>query len=162
MVLLLDEPFMGLDPPTVASLSPLLHAMAEQASPRLVLSARPQDPLPEWITHLIYLRTDCQVAAMGHKETVIDWLGAYVRGVRSGRQTEDEKMPVRALGEMGRVLTPGGVEGRGFDESAQQVQVQMPSKDVLVADHEPLREALWKCQAARCGTVTEPSSAIGQ
>lgn len=77
-VLLLDEPFMGLDPPTVASLSPLLHGMAARASPRLVLSARPQDPLPEWVTHLVYLRSDCQVGVMGERELVVEGLRKYV------------------------------------------------------------------------------------
>ncbi|CRK12012.1 hypothetical protein BN1723_009577 [Verticillium longisporum] len=55
-VLLLDEPFMGLDPTTVAGLSPLLKSMAQRGAPRVVLSGRPQDPIPDWITHLVYLR----------------------------------------------------------------------------------------------------------
>ncbi|KAK3307704.1 P-loop containing nucleoside triphosphate hydrolase protein [Chaetomium strumarium] len=115
-VLLLDEPFMGLDPPTVAGLSPLLHSLAEKASPRLVLSARPQDPLPDWITHLVYLRTDAQVGAMGAKETVLDGLRNYVRRVRSGNLAEDETMPVHALSEMGRTLTKDGIAGEGMAE----------------------------------------------
>ncbi|CAK7239475.1 MAG: hypothetical protein STHCBS139747_000906 [Sporothrix thermara] len=115
-VLLLDEPFMGLDPPTVASLSPLLSGMAAKAQPRFILSSRPQDPLPSWISHLVYLRTDCQVAAMGPRDVVIEGLRNYVHGVRSGKLAEDDKIPVHALGEMGRILTPGGIEGRGFLE----------------------------------------------
>jgi ABC-type molybdenum transport system ATPase subunit/photorepair protein PhrA len=75
-VLLLDEPFMGLDPPTVASLSPLLQALAERSSPRLVMSARPQDPLPSWITHLVYLRDNCQIELMGDRSTV---LGEHIK-----------------------------------------------------------------------------------
>lgn len=115
-VMLLDEPFMGLDPPTVASLSPLLSDMAAKAQPRFILSSRPQDPLPSWISHLIYLRSDCQVASMGPRETVLEGLRKYVHGVRSGKRPEDAKIPVHALGEMGRILTPSGIEGKGFDE----------------------------------------------
>jgi ABC-type molybdenum transport system ATPase subunit/photorepair protein PhrA len=115
-VLLLDEPFMGLDPPTVAGLSPLLHSLAEKASPRLVLSARPQDPLPEWITHLVYLRTDAQVGAMGAKDTVLEGLRKYVRGVRNGTLAEDETLPVHALSEMGKTLTKEGITGEGMAE----------------------------------------------
>lgn len=116
-VLLLDEPFMGLDPPTVAGLSPLLEDMAARARPRLVLSGRPQDPLPEWITHLVYLRTDCQVGMMGEKEGVIEGLREYVAAVWKGGAREDEGLPVHALVEMGRVLTASGVHGEGIGET---------------------------------------------
>ncbi|TQV96124.1 hypothetical protein V2A60_003430 [Cordyceps javanica] len=107
-VLLLDEPFMGLDPPTVSGLSPLLQSLSEKASPRLVLSARPQDPLPEWITHLIYLRSDCQVGSMGPKDVVLDGLRKYVQGVQTGTLAEDKKMPLQTLAEVGKVLSSTG------------------------------------------------------
>lgn len=118
-VLLLDEPFMGLDPPTVASLSPLLHRMAANSAPRLVLSARPQDPLPEWVSHLVYLRSDCQVGAMGERDFVLEGLRNYVRGVRKGGLVEDESMPVKTLREMGRMLTQSGIRGAGIGEESE-------------------------------------------
>ncbi|KAK1751995.1 P-loop containing nucleoside triphosphate hydrolase protein [Echria macrotheca] len=123
-VLLLDEPFMGLDPPTVAGLSPLLRSLAEKASPRLVLSVRPQDPLPDWVTHLVYLRTDCQVEAMGERGIVLDGLRKYVRGVWNGTLAEDEMLPVHALGEMGRTLTGEGIQGQGLGEELGAVDVK--------------------------------------
>lgn len=113
-VLLLDEPFMGLDPPTVAALSPLLHGLAAAANPRLVLSARPQDPIPHWITHLVCLRADSQVAALGEREVVLDSLRGYVRKVWQGDVQEDEKLAVRHLVHMGRTLTARGVEGEAL------------------------------------------------
>ncbi|KAM0326788.1 hypothetical protein ACHAQA_006662 [Verticillium albo-atrum] len=113
-VLLLDEPFMGLDPPTVAGLSPLLKGMAEKGAPRVVLSSRPQDAIPEWITHLVYLRSDCQVGSMGEKDVVLAGLRGYVRGVWKGGIVEDEKLPVKALWEMGRTLTAEGTQGEGL------------------------------------------------
>ncbi|KAL9625152.1 MAG: hypothetical protein Q9160_000553 [Pyrenula sp. 1 TL-2023] len=73
-VLLLDEPFMGLDPPSMAALSPILHKVASAAdstgavnatASQLVLSLRPQDPIPEWITHLIFLGSGNKVALQG-------------------------------------------------------------------------------------------------
>lgn len=120
-VLLLDEPFMGLDPPTVASLSPLLHGMAAKAAPRLVLSGRPQDPLPDWITHLVYLRNDSQIGVMGERDLVLEGLRKYVRGVKKGGLTEDHTMPVNALREMGRVLTERGIRGVGIGEEGETV-----------------------------------------
>ncbi|KAI0539957.1 ABC transporter [Xylaria digitata] len=113
-VLLLDEPFMGLDPPTVAGLSPLLHALASNANPRLVLSARPQDPIPDWITHLVYLRSDCQVGAMGEKETVLEGLRKYVRGVWNRALVEDEKMAVHNVVQVGKTLTAKGIQGNSL------------------------------------------------
>ncbi|ERT00844.1 hypothetical protein HMPREF1624_02077 [Sporothrix schenckii ATCC 58251] len=145
-VLLLDEPFMGLDPPTVASLSPLLSGMAAKAQPRFVLSSRPQDPLPSWISHLIYLRTDCQVGAMGPRDVVLETLRNYVHGVRSGKTAEDETLPVHALGEMGRILTPSGIEGRGFDEASHSTHASADvpkspsSQPTKVALGEPIVE----------------------
>ncbi|KAH9883768.1 ABC transporter [Xylariomycetidae sp. FL2044] len=121
-VLLLDEPFMGLDPPTVAGLSPLLHGLASKATPRLIISARPQDPIPDWITHLVYLRSDFQVAGMGEKEKVLEELRRYVRGVWSGSTKEDEKLEVHNVVQVGRTLTSRGVEGEtimGKDEAAE-------------------------------------------
>lgn len=70
MVLLLDEPFMGLDPPTITTLGPLLHNLSKSNSPRLVLALRPQDPLPAWITHVVHLRPDLQVAYQGRRKTI--------------------------------------------------------------------------------------------
>lgn len=58
---------MGLDPPTVATLSPLLHRLAAANAPRLILSLRVQDPIPNWITHLIYLSSSAKVIYQGHK-----------------------------------------------------------------------------------------------
>ncbi|KAI1098154.1 P-loop containing nucleoside triphosphate hydrolase protein [Jackrogersella minutella] len=110
-VLLLDEPFMGLDPPTVAGLSPLLHGLAGKASPRLILSARPQDPIPDWITHLVYLRGNCQIGAIGEKQTVLEELRKYVRQVWSGTSKEEETLRVHSLVHLGRTLTAKGIHG---------------------------------------------------
>lgn len=132
-VLLLDEPFMGLDPPTVKGLSPVLEALAERASPRLVLSARPQDPLPEWVTHLVYLRTDCQIGSMGPKQEVLDGLKMYTKGVKSGSLQEDKKMPVAALADIGRVL------GQASNAGSSHVTIPQAA-EVTTHDGEPLVE----------------------
>jgi ABC-type molybdenum transport system ATPase subunit/photorepair protein PhrA len=132
-VLLLDEPFMGLDPPTVAGLSPLLHGLASKASPRLVLSARPQDPIPDWITHLVYLRGDCQVGAIGEKAVVLEGLRSYVRGVWNGTLKEDEKMAVHNLVQMGKILTANGIDG----EPLMGEEGEIDKKAVLSQDIEP-------------------------
>ncbi|KAJ9142865.1 p-loop containing nucleoside triphosphate hydrolase protein [Coniochaeta hoffmannii] len=139
-VLLLDEPFMGLDPPTVAGLSPLLEEMAGRRQPRLVLSGRPQDPLPEWVTHLVYLRTDCRVGMMGEKEGVVEGLREYVTAVRKGGRREDEGLPVHTLVEMGRVLTAEGVRGEGIGEVDMVPSAGLPVEKEERKVGEPLVE----------------------
>jgi len=69
----------GLDPPTLTTLSPLLHKFAKAQSPRLVLSLRPQDPLPEWITHLVYLGPYLKVDYQGEKKNVLEQIHAFSR-----------------------------------------------------------------------------------
>ncbi|KAL7922315.1 hypothetical protein ACQKWADRAFT_293141 [Trichoderma austrokoningii] len=137
-VLLLDEPFMGLDPPTVTGLSPLLESLAAKANPRLVLSARPQDPLPEWITHLVYLRMDCQVESMGPKEVVLDGLKKYIHGVKVGGLAEDEKLPLHTLADIGRVLSKDSAAAHSHNqaESSSAAYSQQP----INPDAEPLVE----------------------
>ncbi|KAL5531887.1 hypothetical protein ACEPAF_5450 [Sanghuangporus sanghuang] len=51
-LLLLDEPLTGLDPSHRAQLTSLLHDLHVSRKPRILMSLRPQDPLPEWITHV--------------------------------------------------------------------------------------------------------------
>jgi ABC-type molybdenum transport system ATPase subunit/photorepair protein PhrA len=108
-VLLLDEPFMGLDPPTLLTLSPMLRGLAEKNAPRLALSLRPQDPIPEWITHLVYLKGSCQIAFQGRKEEVLRELREYVESVKKGVVEPDFHMPLHSMHEVGRGLTSSGI-----------------------------------------------------
>lgn len=109
-VLLLDEPFTGLDPPTVLTLSPMLKELAEASAPRLVLTLRPQDPIPDWITHLIFLKGNCEVAYRGVKNEVLQELRQYVKGVIEGKVEPDSHMHLNSMSEVGRKLTASGVE----------------------------------------------------
>ncbi|KAI0343574.1 P-loop containing nucleoside triphosphate hydrolase protein [Trametopsis cervina] len=70
-LLILDEPLTGLDIHTRASVLSLLHAHHTTNAPHIVLGMRPQDPLPEWTTHVALVRADGSVHA-GEKERVLD------------------------------------------------------------------------------------------
>jgi ABC-type molybdenum transport system ATPase subunit/photorepair protein PhrA len=108
-VLLLDEPFMGLDPPTLTRLSPLLRDLAATNSPRLVLTLRPQDPIPDWITHLIFLRGECELAFSGRKEDVLQALRDDAFQSQFGQSNSNVYIPVSSLHEVGRKLTSEGI-----------------------------------------------------
>lgn len=55
----------------MTTLSPLLQSLAQASSPRLVLALRPQDPLPDWITHVIHLGPNFQITYQGSKDLII-------------------------------------------------------------------------------------------
>lgn len=76
-LLLLDEPFMGLDPATVRSISGLLFRLAQKCSPRLVLALRPQDTVPEWITHMIIVGNSHRILQQGPRTEVDQTLKAW-------------------------------------------------------------------------------------
>ncbi len=95
-VLLLDEVLMGLDPPTLTHLSPLLHSLSQKNDPRIVLTLRHQDPIPDWVTKLCVLETGCNVALMGPKSKVLD-------------QLKNKKGAGLNVREVGRTLTSHGI-----------------------------------------------------
>ncbi|KAL9089319.1 MAG: hypothetical protein Q9159_002620 [Coniocarpon cinnabarinum] len=108
-LLLLDEPFMGLDPPTLPQLNPLLRNLAHSCSPRLLLALRPQDPVPDWITKVLYLGKTAQITHQGSlrevRQELEDELNAQI-----AKKTRPELTDLpRYLGEFGRILTDHGV-----------------------------------------------------
>ncbi|KAF4545951.1 ABC transporter-like protein [Lasiodiplodia theobromae] len=73
-LLLLDGPFMGLDPHSLQYLSGLLQRLADAQQPRLLLSLRPQDFIPEWITNFLVVGHKPKVSVMGDRSQIFEFL----------------------------------------------------------------------------------------
>lgn len=67
----IDENAVGLDPITTNQISLLLHKLAEAYAPRIVLALRPQDMVPDWITHVVDIDQDGNVNSLGPKEVFL-------------------------------------------------------------------------------------------
>lgn len=106
---------MGLDPPTLTTLSPLLYRLAQKRSPRLLLALRQQDPVPDWITHLIYLGPSLRICGQGVKADVLRDLGEQIEKAESLDTTHRPAHLPRSMAEIGRGLTPTGIHNRGLE-----------------------------------------------
>lgn len=114
LVLCLDAPFIGLDPIVTKHISKVLHQMAEAQAPRIVLSLRPQDAVPEWITHVVYAGEDGKVDALGPKEQVFGYLKRRHEEIEKSGKIGNEMDPkLIEMREVGRHLSESG----NFDNS---------------------------------------------
>ncbi|KAK5094563.1 hypothetical protein LTR70_004052 [Exophiala xenobiotica] len=128
-ILLLDEPFMGLDPPTLVTLSPILKEMAIRSSPIVMLGLRLQDPIPDWITHLVILGKDNTVAIVLQKEMALYTLYCWARAERDPNVSDDDKKMAaaftKAFGpppfELASFLTSDGIQPYIAVEEAYQM-----------------------------------------
>ncbi len=116
LLLLLDEPFMGLDPPTLVQLSPMLKKLAYDSSPLLMLGLRPQDPIPDWITHLVVLGHNHSMALLGEKAQVLNKTQRWAETLSKSRaSTSDTAIVERISKQYG--LPPTGVTGDVLSET---------------------------------------------
>jgi ABC-type molybdenum transport system ATPase subunit/photorepair protein PhrA len=88
-VLLLDGPFMGLDPRTLSRLSGVLRRLAERDQPRQVISLRPEDGVPDWISHVVVVDENLKVLDQGPKAKVLEATKDFLThgsAIETGRQ----------------------------------------------------------------------------
>lgn len=94
-------------------ISQVLHRLAEANAPRIVLSLRPQDVIPEWITHIVYAGEDGKVQALGQKEEVFEYLKQQyeeIEGSLTARTSKDDDLDPKLveLREVGKHLSERG------------------------------------------------------
>jgi ABC-type molybdenum transport system ATPase subunit/photorepair protein PhrA len=67
----------GLDPVTTRSISELLHTLVKKSDPRIILALRPQDKVPDWITHVMVVGNDHNIVLQGPKRQIDDTLTVW-------------------------------------------------------------------------------------
>lgn len=70
-VLLLDGPFMGLDPRTSSTIGEVLHKIAISQAPRLIISLRLDDGIPDWITHVVLADSTSKILDQGSRQSIM-------------------------------------------------------------------------------------------
>lgn len=106
-LLLLDQPFMGLDPPTTLQMSRVLRKIAYSTTPpALLLGLRPQDPIPHWITHLVILSSQNEIIVADDKMQVMYLMSLWARGRRTNHEIPAEVELAKALSNKYNELLP--------------------------------------------------------
>ncbi|KAJ6274625.1 hypothetical protein PSV08DRAFT_398866 [Bipolaris maydis] len=77
----------------------------EANAPRIVLSLRPQDEIPEWVTHLVYAGEDGVVGQLGPKEEVLRFLKEEYQFVQETGTTKTKGSNAKEVHEVGRLLS---------------------------------------------------------
>ncbi|KAI8942724.1 hypothetical protein NX059_000772 [Plenodomus lindquistii] len=125
-VLCLDAPFIGLDPIVTKNISKMLHRLAEANAPRIVLSLRPQDNIPDWITHIVYAGEDGKVETLGLKEEVFQHLKTRYKDSERSESADGELSPkLVELRQVGRQLSQKG----DFQSGSTDSQISRLSRD---------------------------------
>ncbi len=70
-VLIFDEPYVGLDPSARENLNNVMGTLASKSEPSIILALRPLDPVPSWITHILWLNQDGTVKMCGEAAKVV-------------------------------------------------------------------------------------------
>ncbi|GAB7343064.1 hypothetical protein MBLNU457_1150t1 [Dothideomycetes sp. NU457] len=138
-LLLLDGPFMGLDPPTVISLSEVLKSMADRNSPRLVLSLRPEDHVPDWITHLALIDDRLDMYGKGVKDDMLKAFSDHTANASTNKEYAITQPTERRL-------SSDGFEKESPAITNGEVVVEMDGVKVSYGERAVLGD--WKQEAA--------------
>ena len=128
-VLLLDGPFMGLDPNTAATMSSILGDLAHRQL-RLLMSLRPEDVVPEWVSHLVVIDKQSRITSMGARKQLEEKSVSHSSTTKPSLPSGDVKSPDilsrDGFSTKSSALVPGealiemrGVRGKGKHPSAR-------------------------------------------
>lgn len=80
---------MGLDPVAVKKISGILHELAKRQAPRLVMALRPQDKVPDWITHIMVVGNSNKVLLQGPRAAIDDTLNVWSYVANKSKQNRN-------------------------------------------------------------------------
>lgn len=93
-LLVLEEPFTGLDVASRGILTSLLSSLHRSRTPRVLLVLRPQDELPEFITHIALVGNEKNEIEFGTRDVVLSGEKAKVlvaAGVKQRERSQKQK-----------------------------------------------------------------------
>jgi len=141
-MLVLDEPFTGLDTAARAELTELLDRLMEGGLPMLLVTTRVED-LPSRLSHLLWVENG-RVAAMGSRARVKAQVATALRTTAPRRPKSDPTLP-RGI----RVPPPAGEPGSEL--------VRMRGVTVAYGSHTILRDLSWEVRAGESWALLGPN-----
>lgn len=132
-IVVLEEPFTGLDAPTRHHVEEVLKGLHSRRDPRIVLVLRPQDTIPEFITHVVRVSEDGAIAHAGlraEERAEASFLGRVSGpgGERGGYET----VKARAAAKRTGAETSHDEQAETPVARLHDVTISYPTKQVLV------------------------------
>jgi ABC-type molybdenum transport system ATPase subunit/photorepair protein PhrA len=157
-LLLLDGPFMGLDPPTLKHLSQLL---GDLQSPRIVLSLKPDEHIPSWITHMAFVTQQHQIAKAGPRNQVIQYIHDRWEELKTiDKLTQSRPLNEEAIeyAEVSRHLWAHTPSSTAFEDRREEMAYQR-----LRSSYKPSKNRVGREVISRDGFHTDtPTPAPGE
>jgi ABC-type molybdenum transport system ATPase subunit/photorepair protein PhrA len=129
-VLLMSNPFMGLDPNALEHLSRILENLSQSNFPRLVLALNLNEPLPKWVSHVMFLRRGHNIQTQGSKYEVANSLKETLENLRASKSkiSDEDATFVEDTTRLFRTSTSGDMTAHWFVDESKRDYLQVYNK----------------------------------
>jgi ABC-type molybdenum transport system ATPase subunit/photorepair protein PhrA len=130
-VLLMSNPFMGLDPNALENLSRILENLTQTTFPRLVLALNLNEPLPKWVSHVMFLRRGYNVQTQGSKYEVATRLTDTLQNLRASTSkiSDEDAAFLEDTTRLFHTSTSGGMTAHWFVDEDRRDYLQVYNKE---------------------------------